>query len=84
VVTSADPAVTASIRAMVPAHAATMNGVEGWAMGAEEVAGGAVLTVTGHDIVRIRGLSFIGLMTVGMHHQAHHLALASGQNPDDH
>jgi hypothetical protein len=84
VVTSADPAVTASIRAMVPAHAATMNGVEGWAMGAEEVAGGAVLTVTGHDIVRIRVLGFIGLMTVGMHHQAHHLALASGQNPDDH
>ena len=83
-VTSADPVVQASIRAMVMAHVATMNGVEGWDMRAEEVDGGAVMTVTGTDIARIRGLGFIGLMTVGMHHQAHHLALASGQNPHDH
>ncbi|MEH7828849.1 acetolactate decarboxylase [Gemmobacter denitrificans] len=83
-VTSADPLVQASIRAMVMAHAATMNGVEGWDMRAEEVDGGAVMTVTGPDTARIRGLGFIGLMTVGMHHQAHHLALASGQNPHDH
>lgn len=84
VVTSADPAVTASIRAMVPAHVATMNGVEGWDMQADEVEGGAVLTVIGSDADRIRGLGFIGLMTVGMHHQAHHMALAKGQNPHDH
>jgi len=74
----------ASIRAMVPAHVATMNGVEGWAMQAEEVEAGAVMTVTGPDAIRIRGLGFIGLMAVGMHHQAHHMALASGQNPHDH
>jgi alpha-acetolactate decarboxylase len=83
-VTSTDPAVVASIRAMVPAHVATMNGVEGWAMQAEEVEAGAVMTVTGPDAIRIRGLGFIGLMAVGMHHQAHHMALASGQNPHDH
>ena len=69
---------------MVMAHVATMNGAEGWDMRAEEVDGGAVMTVTGTDIARIRGLGFTGLMTVGMHHQAHHLALASGQNPHDH
>lgn len=83
-VTSADPLVQASIRAMVMAHVTTMNGVEGWDMRAEEVDGGAEMTVTGTDIARIRGLGFIGLMTVGMHHQAHHLALASGRNPHDH
>lgn len=83
-VTSADPLVQASIRAMVMAHVITMNGVEGWDMRAEEVDGGAEMTVTGTDIARIRGLGFIGLMTVGMHHQAHHLALASGRNPHDH
>jgi len=82
-VTSADPAVTASIRTMVPAHAATMNGVEGWDMQAGEIPGGASLTVTG-DPLRIRALGFIGIMTVGMHHQAHHLALASGMNPHRH
>lgn len=84
VVTSADPAVTASIRAMVPAHAATMNGVEGWSMQAEPIDSGAVMTVTGSDTARIRGLGFIGVMTVGMHHQAHHMALVSGQNPHHH
>jgi hypothetical protein len=82
--TSEDPAVTASIRAMVPAHAETMNGAEGWTMKAEETPGGAVLTVTGNDPVRIRALGFIGVMTVGMHHQAHHLALATGLNPHAH
>lgn len=82
--TSDDDAVTASIRAMVPAHAATMNGAKGWTMQAEEIQGGAALSVTGADPVRIRALGFIGVMTVGMHHQAHHLALATGQNPHAH
>lgn len=84
VVASDDPAVTASIRAMVPAHVATMNGVEGWSMQADETEGGAILTVTGPDVARILGLGFIGLMTVGMHHQTHHFALASGQKPHNH
>ncbi|MGO4916103.1 acetolactate decarboxylase [Pseudogemmobacter sp. W21_MBD1_M6] len=83
-VTSTDPAVISSIRVMVPAHVATMNGAEGWTMQAEEIESGAIMTVTGPDEARIRGLGFIGLMTVGMHHQTHHLALASGQNPHAH
>lgn len=82
--TSDDAAVTGSIRVMVPAHAATMNGVEGWTMHAAEIPGGATLTVTGADPDRIRALGFIGVMAVGMHHQAHHLALAAGQNPHAH
>ena len=84
VATSADKAVIASIRAMVPAHAATMDGVEGWRMVAQEVPGGAAMTVTGSDVERIRALGFIGIMTVGMHHQAHHLAIATGNNPHQH
>lgn len=79
--TSEGPAVTASIRHMVPAHVAAVNGVEGWA---EEIPGGAALTVTSGDPARIRALGFIGVMTVGMHHQTHHLALALGQNPHAH
>jgi hypothetical protein len=82
-VTASDPAVIASIRAMVAAHVATMDGVEGWRMRAEEIAGGAALTATG-DAARIRGLGFIGLMTVGMHHPEHHLALATGADPHRH
>jgi hypothetical protein len=82
--TSDDPAVTASIRAMVPSHAATMNGAEDWTMRAEEIPGGAALTVIGADPVRIRALGFVGVMTVGMHHQTHHYALATGRDPHEH
>lgn len=81
---SEDAGVTSSIRAMVTAHVATMDGVEGWTMRAEDIPGGAALTVTGEDPNRIRALGFIGMMTVGMHHQTHHLALATGQNPHAH
>jgi hypothetical protein len=83
-VTSENAAVTGSIRAMVPAHAETSDGVVGWTMQSAEIPGGATLTVTGADPDRIRALGFIGVMTVGMHHQTHHLALASGQNPHAH
>ena len=79
-VASDDPAVQTSIRAMTVAHAATMDGVEGWSLKAEETSNGATLTATG-DEVRIRALGYIGLMTVGMHHQEHHLALARGAMP---
>ena len=79
-VTSDDPAVQASIRAMTVAHAATMDGVEGWSLKAEETVDGATLTATG-DPARIRALGFIGLMTVGMHHQEHHFAVARGEKP---
>ncbi|MEQ9329501.1 MAG: hypothetical protein RJQ21_19625 [Rhodospirillales bacterium] len=80
-VTSADPSVSASIRRMVIAHAATMSGVDGMAMIASETGGGARLAVTGPEPAMIRGLGFIGLMTVGMHHQQHHLMLAKGGMP---
>ncbi|MDU8911392.1 hypothetical protein [Aestuariicoccus sp. MJ-SS9] len=83
-VTSDVPGVMASIRRMIPAHAATVDGVEGWRMTAGDIDGGAALTVQGGDPARIRGLGFIGIMTVGMHHQTHHLALARGGNPHAH
>lgn len=82
-VTASDPAVAASIRGMVTAHVATMDGVQGWTMSAEEIPDGAAMTVTG-DPARIRALGFVGLMTVGMHHQDHHLALAAGADPHRH
>lgn len=79
-VTSVDQAVVASIRRMTNAHASTMNGVSGMSMSALEVEGGASLTVIG-DAARIRALGFIGIMTVGMHHQSHHWMIATQANP---
>ncbi|MBV1701946.1 MAG: hypothetical protein KGQ46_09020 [Hyphomicrobiales bacterium] len=82
VVTGAGP-VRDSIQRMVLAHAATMIGVGGWKYEAAKTDDGAKLTV--HvpvgDQAKLRGLGFIGVLTLGMHHQAHHMMIARGENP---
>ena len=72
-----------SIRRMVSAHAAAMNGVDGWALEAAEIDGGELLTVrpADKDAAKLRGLGFFGVLARGMHHQAHHLMIARGQSP---
>jgi hypothetical protein len=76
-------AVRDSIRRMVTAHAGAMNGVDGWGFEAAEIEKGAALIVRAPpaDAAKLRGLGFMGIMTRGMHHQMHHLMIASGQNP---
>ena len=73
-----------SIRRMATAHAKVMNGTDGWAFSAREATHGAEMTITAThpaDVTKIRALSFIGIMTRGMHHQQHHLMIASGVGP---
>lgn len=82
-VTSSDPGVTASIRRMTLAHGQTMSGIGGLRMQATKIPGGARMVVSGPDAAQIRGLGFFGVMTLGMHHQAHHIALARGLDPHD-
>lgn len=73
-----------SIRRMVMAHAATMNGA--WRFTAAATETGATLLVQAppEDAAKLRALGFIGVMTRGMHHQMHHLMLARGGNPHQH
>jgi hypothetical protein len=80
-VTSDNAATTGSIRRMTLAHAQIMSGVDGIDMRAQQIASGARLTVTGPDAAMIRALGFIGGLSLGMHHQAHHIALARGNDP---
>ncbi len=72
-----------SIRRMTTAHAATMNGVDGWKFEAAEIEGGVSLTVhpPTKDLDKLRGLGFLGVLTLGMHHQMHHLMIARGESP---
>ena len=72
-----------SIKRMIKAHAVTMDGINDWHFTTEETPNGANLTVSvpAADQKKLNGLGFIGVMTRGMHHQQHHLALASGVNP---
>ena len=82
-VTGAGP-VRESIRRMVTAHAATMDGRNGWKFAAADHPEGAILTVTVSgmaDAAKLKGLGFIGIMTWGMHHQEHHLMIAAGRAP---
>ena len=82
VVTGSGP-VRDSIQRMVLAHARIMNGVGGWSYDATGTDGGASLTVKApaKDAAELRALGFFGVMTRGMHHQAHHLMIARGGNP---
>jgi hypothetical protein len=72
----------AAIRAMVVPHTAELDRMAGLAATTEPISGGVRLTVTarnaedGKAVARVRGLGFIGLLTLGAHHQPHHLAMA--------
>jgi hypothetical protein len=74
-----------AIRAMVIPHAAELDQMPGLAAKTEPIPGGVRFTVTARDaedvnaVARARGLGFIGLLTLGAHHQPHHLAMARGQ-----
>lgn len=71
-----------AIQAMVPVHAAVIDGLNGWKVRAEVRQDGARLIVTSDDareVTHIQGLGFYGLMATGSHHQRHHLALARGE-----
>jgi hypothetical protein len=72
-----------SVQRMIAAHAATMNGEQGWRFSAEMTAWGADLNVSPPDaasLEKLRALGFIGIMTWGMHHQQHHLMIAQGHS----
>lgn len=82
-VTGAGP-VRESIRRMVTAHTETMSGTGGRTIVAEAHPEGAVMTVTVEnqaDLPKLKGLGFFGILTLGMHHQAHHLMIAAGHAP---
>ncbi|MCF6302934.1 MAG: hypothetical protein L3J13_07005, partial [Devosiaceae bacterium] len=75
--------VSPSIQRMVLAHADIMQGIEGWNYTAETLPDGARLRVIvpEEDLPKLTALGFYGLMASGMHHQAHHWAMATGENP---
>ena len=73
-----------AIRRMLTAHAPMLGMLPDYSATAEQIPDGARFTVrakvTGDSATeaRIRGLGFIGMLTVGAHHSVHHLAIARG------
>jgi hypothetical protein len=72
-----------SIRRVTLAHAAMMNGVDDGALQAEPIGGGAALTVKApaKHLTKLNALGFVGVLTLGIRHQMHHLMVARGENP---
>lgn len=75
--------VAGSIRRMISAHAATMDGYGGWHFTEKDIDDGAILEVRvpPQDMEKPKALGFIGVLTIGMHHQEHHLMIARGEHP---
>ena len=76
--------VAASIQRMVLAHSPMLQGASGWTVTTKERAGGAMMGVavgSEEALTQVSGLGFFGLMTIGAHHQQHHLMIAAGRSP---
>jgi hypothetical protein len=76
--------VAASIRRMVLAHSPMLQRASDWTVLAVEEEGGAKMLVevrSDDELSKVLGLGFFGLMTIGAHHQQHHLMIATGRSP---
>lgn len=68
-----------AIHRMVPAHAPFLDAATGWRTTVEIEPTGAIMRIAG-DTDIIAALGFYGVMTIGAHHQEHHLAMATGRS----
>lgn len=79
-----DDVVAASIQRMVLAHSPMLQGATDWGVTSEKKDGGAKMLVqVGSEdaLQQVLGLGFFGVMTIGAHHQQHHLMIATGRSP---
>ena len=80
VITGTGDTLTA-IHNMVPAHAKAVQSMTDWQITTKQHTDGATVTIQTSDkaaITRLKALGFHGFLTVGAHHQAHHLQMARG------
>jgi hypothetical protein len=78
-IVTGDANVAQSIERMTKSHFAEPDVGSGWTMKTESRADGAAVTVTSADpaqAAKIAGLGFFGILTMGAHHQPHHLMMA--------
>ncbi|HIC40878.1 MAG TPA: hypothetical protein EYO74_05690 [Piscirickettsiaceae bacterium] len=84
VVTPTTPRAAKSLKRVLSGHPSQMKAETGWDMQVENINNVFTLTVTTPtpgEVAKIRGLGYIGLMAYGNHHQPHHWAIATGNNP---
>lgn len=72
-----------AIQRLIPAQAKELGNSGVWRATVSQVSDGVILTVQAVDaneVAKIKGLGYFGLLTIGSHHQMHHLMIASGQH----
>lgn len=73
-----------AIQRMATAHAPMLAAETGWKIDVDQTTSGAILRIavsSEKEMARAIGLGFYGVMTIGAHHQSHHLQIARGDNP---
>lgn len=76
--------VAAAVQRMTLAHAPMLEMATGWSVAVEPSDGGATMRIevgTDQELARVLGLGFFGVMTIGAHHQSHHMQMAQGEDP---
>ena len=86
-IATGDEDTIATLRRMVPAHAAQLARDGRWTIAASETNNGVELRVTSEIpavVSRIKGLGFFGLMASQDHHREHHIMMANGIDAHGH
>ncbi|WP_299416945.1 hypothetical protein [uncultured Sulfitobacter sp.] len=86
-IATGDAGTIATLRRMVPAHAAQLARDGGWTVAASETSDGIKLSVTSEIpvvVAKIKGLGFFGLMASQDHHREHHFMMARGIDAHGH
>lgn len=86
-IATGDADTIATLRRMVPAHAAQLARDDRWTVVVSETSDGIELNVTSEIpevVARIKGLGFFGLMASQDHHREHHLMMARGIDAHGH
>ncbi|WP_035898069.1 hypothetical protein [Labrenzia sp. DG1229] len=86
-IATGDADTVATLRRMVPAHAAQLAQDDRWTVTAIEVENAVELRVTSNNpavAARITGLGFFGLMASQDHHREHHLMMVRGADAHAH
>ncbi|WP_299962361.1 hypothetical protein [uncultured Roseobacter sp.] len=83
-IVTGDGATILSAQRMARAHAPMLQNETGWQVDIQPIANGVQMWVGSPDagtLEQIVALGFHGLMTIGAHHQQHHMMMALGRNP---
>jgi hypothetical protein len=79
-----DANVAPSIQRMLLAHSPMLEQETGWSVAAKATAQGATMEIhvaSQDELTQIKALGIFGIMTIGAHHQEHHMLIATGQSP---